>query len=979
MSENRFETLDRIFSEARQLPAEARAAFVARSCATDDALRAEVLSLLEADRASGEFMRQPALDRLAQRVALEGWSLQSGETIGPYTIVKLLGVGGGGEVWRAHDDRLRRDVAIKVLLPHFADDVDRLRRFSEEARTAGALNHSNILTVYDIGEHHGVPYLVSECLEGQSLRQRLKAGPLSVRETRAIALGISQGLTAAHTRGIVHRDLKPENTFIRSDGCVKILDFGLAKLQQSLEEVSAGTQHTMTGLIVGTAGYMAPEQVKGENVDGRADLFALGVMMYEMIGGQHPFRRDSTFETLHAVLTVDPPDVSSLNPQVPASLARIVMRLLQKTPDARFQSAVDLTWALEQATADAGVPRIGSEPSRENAVMRLAPRTWAIALVLGALIIAATWALVSTRSRESTPIEVTRFTWPLPAGMALGSAPVVSPDSRYVAFVGVTDKDRTSRLYLRDRGSPEALMEIPGSETAVHPFWSPDGASLGFFKAGRLFKVARQGGAPVPVASDVFFPFGGAWSGSGAIVFAPDVIMAGLRRISADGESVQDATILDLRLGDTSHLWPVALPDGVHFLYFVRSAQDERRGMYVGRIDRPAAPAESMLLRTDSNAVFVGLPRAPDSVLLYVVDGRVEARRFDPRSIRIDGNARTLAGVSAGGTSLVSPAMLSASPDMLVFASSAVPYRNALTLEAVDRSGKRLRSWGVPEAQNWPRLSPNGQLLARQRVDPIRNTPDIWVEDLVRGSNIRVTTAVEPDIRPVWSLDGRYLAYVSGNLPGRTGKRLLTIAAADGTGVMRTLPCPGEYCEPTDWTPQGLLVNVIERRKRDVWMVPLEDGVAATPLLTDAFAERDARVSHDGRWIAYVSDEAGRPEVSVRTVSGPSQRFPVSTDGGDHPVWRPDGRELFFIDPTGQLRSVSVEWSREALPTGALAKVGRPKFGLPTAIDVPRIGPGHWGTPYDVSPDGNQIYFLRSNDDPAPREIHVIIGWRALL
>ncbi len=972
MRENRFEALDRIFSEARQLPAEARAEFVARSCASDDALRAEVLSLLEADEASGEFMRQPALDRLAQRVALEGWSLRSGETIGPYTIVTLLGVGGGGEVWRARDDRLRRDVAIKVLLPHFADDVERLRRFSEEARTAGALNHSNILTVYDIGEHHGVPYLVSECLEGQSLRQRLKAGPLSVRETRAIALGISQGLTAAHTRGIVHRDLKPENTFVKSDGGVKILDFGLAKLQQSLEE--AGTQHTMTGVIVGTAGYMAPEQVKGENVDGRADLFALGVMMYEMISEQHPFRRDSTFETLHAVLTVDPPDVSSLNPQVPASLARIVMRLLQKTPDARFQSAVDLTWALEQATADAGVPRIDSEPSRENS--RLARRTWVIALVLGALIVAATWALVSTRPRESTPIEVTRFTWPLPAGMTLGSTPEVSPDSRYVAFAGVTDKDRIRRLYLRDRGSPDAVMEIPGSEGAVQPFWSPDGESLGFFKAGRLFKVARQGGAPVPVASDVFFPFGGSWSRSGAIVFAPDVIMAGLRRIGADGKSVQEATILDPLLGDTSHRWPVVLPDGVHFLYSVRSAQDERRGIYVGRIDRPAAAADSMLLRTDSNPVFVALPGSAQGILLYVVDDRVEARRFDPRLIRIDGDARTLAGVSAAGAMLAYPAMLSASPDMLVFASSTVPYRNGLRLEAVDRSGKRVRSWETPEAQNWPRLSPNGQFLARQRVDPIRNTPDIWVEDLVRGSNIRVTTAVEPDIRPVWSLDGRYLAYVSGNLPGRSGKRVLTIAAADGTGVIRTFPCPGEYCEPTDWTPQGLLVNVIERQNADVWMVPVEPGVAATPLLTDAFAERDARVSHDGRWIAYVSEEAGRPEVSVRTLSGPPQRFPVSTDGGDHPVWRPDGRELFFVDPTGQLRSVSVEWSREP---GALAKGGRPKFGLPTAINVPRIGPAHWGTPYDVSPDGNQIYLLRSNDDPAPREIHVIIGWRALL
>jgi eukaryotic-like serine/threonine-protein kinase len=304
-----------------------------------------------------------------------------------------------------------------------------------------------------------------------------------------------------------------------------------------------------------------------------------------------------------------------------------------------------------------------------------------------------------------------------------------------------------------------------------------------------------------------------------------------------------------------------------------------------------------------------------------------------------------------------------------VFASSAIPYRNAFSLEAVDRSGKRIRFWETPEAQNWPRLSPNGEFLARQRVDPMRNTPEIWVEDLVRGSNLPITTTVEPDIRPVWSSDGRYLAYVSGNLPFRPGKRVLSIAAADGTGVIRTFPCPGSYCEPTDWTEQGLLVNVIDGRNRDVWIAPVDGDRAAKPLLVEAFAERDARMAPDGRWVAYVSEESGRAEVSVRTVGGAPQRLSVSSEGGDHPVWRRDGRELFFIDPQGQLQSVSVHWSRE----------GRPAFGLPTAVNVPRIGPGHWGTPYDVSPDGSQIYFLRSNDDPAPREIHVIIGWRALL
>jgi serine/threonine protein kinase len=966
MSADHREALDRIFNEARLLPPDGRQEFVVRSCGADAALRAEALSLLESDAASGEFLNRPAFERLAQAMALEGWSLEPGKTIGPYTIQQLLGSGGVGEVWRARDERLRRDVAIKVLLPHFASDADRVRRFAEEARTAGALNHSNILTVYDIGEHYGTPYLVSECLEGQSLRQRLDAGPISVREALVIGLGVSHGLEAAHARSIVHRDLKPENTFLRSDGGVKILDFGLAKLQIALDEAPAGTEHTLTSVIVGTAAYMAPEQVKGENVDARADLFALGVMLYEVLAGQHPFRRSSTFETLHAVLTVDPFDLSSLNPHVPVALSRIVMRLLQKTPDARFQSALDLIWALEQITPEP--PALAAPAARTSD----SPHWWRsgrvlIAAGVGALAVTA-WALYPNPQREPGPLAVTRFTWALPSGIALGSAPMVSPDSRHIAFVGIGGKDTTgARIYIRDRGSPEDVIPIPGTENASHPFWSPDGRSLGFFASGRLMKVVWQGGAPVPLADQAFFPFGASWSRSGVIVFAPDVIMAGLRRVSATAQAVEEATLLDATLGDTSHSWPVFLPDGAHFLYFVRSAQDERRGIYIGRADRSAAGTGAPLLRCDSNVVYVPLPGRDQGVLLYVVDGRVEARRFDASTMKLAGDARTIAGVSVAGIGLTQPAMLSASPDMLVFAASTVPYGNRL--EVVDRSGNRLRIWDEPEAQNWPRLSPDGQLLARQRVDPLRNTPDLWVENLVRGSSLRVTTAIEPDIRPVWSPDGRYLAYVSGNLPFRPGKRMLNIAAADGTGVTRSFPCPGEYCEPTDWTARGLLVNVLVGRDSNVWIVPTAEGAAAEPLLAGTFVERDARMSADGRWIAYVSNETSRPEVYIRSVAGAPQRIVVSSEGGDQPVWRRDAAELFFVDPEGYLRSLTVRWSRD----------GRPSLGLPTKLHVPPIGRGHWGTPYDVSPDGSRVYLLRRNDDPPPSDIHVIIGWRALL
>ena len=964
MNRSRWERLHHIFDEARALPIDERSTFVARACAEDEWLRGEAQSLLEADAASPEFLTGPALQGLAQAMASDGWSLRSGEAIGPYKVLQFLGAGGAGEVWRARDDRLGRDVAIKVLLPHIATDPDRLRRFAEEARSAGALNHSNILTVYDVGNHHGTPYLVAEYLDGQSLRQRLGAQALSVADAVAIAVDIARGLAAAHAAAIVHRDLKPENTFLKSDGTVKILDFGLAKLQLSLKE-PISTPHTITGVIVGTAGYMAPEQVNGEVVDGRADLFGLGVMLYEMLGRRHPFRQASTFDTLHAVVTSEPPDVSSLNADVPAPLSRIVTRLMAKAPGARFQSALDVIWSLEQLTLPSGggpgTPRHPAAADRPRA-----PRFVSAGIaVIAAVALMAVWLVFARESAQqgSREPELTQFTWPLPDGVSLGSAPAVSPDSRHIAFVGRDAK--ASQLYMRDRRSTEATA-IAGTEGATHPFWSPDGSSFGFFAGGRLMKMSWPGGAPVPLA-EALFSFGATWSPSGTILFAPDVIMTGLSRVAAAGRDVGVASVLDMSLGDTSHAWPAFLPDGVHFLYFVRSARDDRRGVYVGSLDQTPVHARVPLLRSDSNVTYVPLPGTSEGELLSVVNGRIEARRFDAKTLTVTGDPRRVGSIGAADTTLSQSAMLSASPDVLVVATKTVPYGNRL--EAVDRGGHQIQSWDVLESQNWPRLSPDGRYLARQRVDELRNTPDIWVDDLQRGTSIRVTTALEPDLRPAWSADGRYLAYVTGNNPGRPGHRIITIAAADGTGVVRTFPCPGgEYCEPTDWMSRGLLVNVIAGGHRAVWLVSMDRNTAAQPLLADTTDERDARLSPDGNWVAYVSAEGGRPEVLIRSIEGPARRIPVSRAGGDHPVWRRDGRELFYIDPAGQLRTVPVGWHS-----------GAPALGLPSNVNVPPIGRGHWGTPYDVSADGSRVYLLRGSDDSGARDLHVIIGWRALL
>jgi Tol biopolymer transport system component len=953
MAVERWQRLEELFDAARALPREDRAKYL--TGATDDeGLRREALGMLEADAVSAEFLAVPALERLARSVAHQGWDLRPGDPIGAYTILRRLGAGGVGEVWRARDDRLRRDVAIKVLLPHVSGDAAGLRRFADEARATSALNHPNILTIHDVGERDGSPFLVSECLEGSNLRRLLDKSPLPTARAVGLALGVARGLAAAHARGIVHRDLKPENVFVAPDDGVKILDFGLATLRDGAP-TDGGLGQALSGTIVGTAGYMAPEQIEGKPVDGRADLFALGVMLYEMLTGRHPFRGASTIETLHAVLASEPGDPRAENPRVPEALARIVQRLLAKRPEARFQSAIDLIWALEQPSA----ARVAApEP---------APRTrragWLAAAVAALAVLGAGWWLSRPAPAPGGTTARARFTLNLPAGVSLASVPAVSPDSKHIAWAGRTEDD--ARLYVHTLATGETAA-VPATEGASQPFWSPDARSLAFFSRRQLKTMSWPGGAPVPIA-EAPFAKGGSWTPAGEIVFAADVVEVGLSRVGASGGDVRPATVFDPSQGDTSHFWPIVLADGNHFLYQVRSARDERIGVYLGRLDRAASPPLTPLARS-AGVAYVPLPGSADGVVLSVIDGRVTARRYDGAAAAIVGKAQDL-GLTAGEPTILDTGNVSASPEVLAFA-PAIPGGKRLVM--VDRSGRALRLWETPETINWPRFSPDGRRLVLQRVDPVRNNPDLWIEDLERGTKTRVTTSPRPDLLGVWSLDGRQIAYASGSLPGRAnGTTVLQIAAADGTGVQREISCPAAYCEPTDWSSDAkiIVVNTVDGASQDVWAIPLDSPTPARALLAESFTERDARLSPDGRWIAYVSTESGRPEVSVRSLAGRSDRIVLSPRGGDQPVWRRDGAELLFVEPSGSLQRIGVDWDAD----------GTPRFGLPTPLDLPPIGFGHWSTQYDVTSDGQRLIVVRPNEDPAPREIEVVTGWRSLL
>jgi Tol biopolymer transport system component len=591
------------------------------------------------------------------------------------------------------------------------------------------------------------------------------------------------------------------------------------------------------------------------------------------------------------------------------------------------------------------------------------PAAAAVLLVGSAL--TALWLLGAGRQQTAAVTPLARFSWSLPDGMTLDSAPSVAPDGRSIALVAAQDGVR--RLFVRELAS-SSYVALPGTEGARHPFWAPDSRTLGFFAGGKLMKVLVAGGAPSEVA-DAREGRGGAWSRSGTIVFAPDILESALLKVASTGGPVEPATLLDRERGDNSHRWPVFLPDGVHFLYFSRSSADERRGVYVGRVDQDASASNPMLMRSESEASFVpGLSPAA-SHLVYTADGHVEVRPFDAARVALSGDS-TVLDLAAGGPNAVFPSMLSASADVVAFVESSMPL--GLSLSSVARNGAGLEVATDLMTQNWPRISPDGGALAIQRIDTLRGTPDLWVDDLERGGRLLLTTSREADMLPVWSPDGTRLAFITTDSPPRMpGRITLVISARDGTGAPLTIPCPHAYCETTDWTPDGrnLIVNVRGARGSDVWAVPIAPGEKATPLLHEPYVERDARVSPNGRWLAYVTEENGRPEIAVRTIDGSLRRVVVSASGGDQPVWRRDGAELFFVNPQGRLCSASVRTSGD----------GTPAFGVERVLDVPPIGFGHFGTQYDVTPDGQRVYFLKPTTVPRPRQIDIILGWRALL
>jgi serine/threonine protein kinase len=869
--------------------------------------------------------------------------LSPGTKLGPYEILAPIGAGGMGEVYRAHDPRMGRDVAIKISAERFSD------RFSREVHAVAALNHPNICQLYDVGSD----YLVMELVEGPTLSERIRQGAVPLDEALQIARQIADALEDAHEKGIVHRDLKPGNIMLRPDGTVKVLDFGLAKVtdRSPSGELARHSQSltvdpvSRVGVVVGTAAYMSPEQARGKLVDKRADIWAFGVILYEVLTGERPFAGETVSDTLIEVATKEPEWE-----RIPAQARRLLRRCLEKDPRRRLRDIGDVWSWLE----DAG-------PEEATTARKKAPR-WRLPIALAAIagLIAAAFA-AGHYTRKLPQASALRFSFAPPFKThAINLA--VSPDGTRIAYSGI---DENTTLWLSSIDSSNG-QKLPGTDSAMSPFWSPDGRSLGFVSGGVLQRLNLDTPqSPPQTVTSPANPFAGAaWSPEGDILFQAEQAGSGLSRVSAGGGAATPATHLNAARKEIVHRYPQFLPDGRHFIYWVWSALEENTGEYIGSLDAAEKLPEGPLVRTWREAHF-----AEPGYLLYLEGTVLMARPFDASGLRLAGEPRALPEQIGKHWGTTGHAIFSvSSKDALIY--QEVLPQPASRISVRGRSGNVLRTIDAPAGSQFPSFDPLGTHVAVQGEDE-NTVEDIWTIDLERGLASRLTSRQGSNQRPVWSADGQRIAFMSN----RAGTYDLYARNANGTGDDELLVKSPHTKFPVCWSPDGKFLVYSEsdesETRRHTWVLPMQGDRKPIPFLNTGFNVDEAKLSpvpdNEGRlWMAYLSNETGLPEVYLRPFlpGGPAgAAVRVSLAQGTGPLWRNDGRELFY-----SAFSSAGSWKQMAVDV----KLGEtPKIGVPHVLFDSHSD--------SASGDGQHFLSIESAGEVPAARINVVLNWAAEL
>ena len=879
-------------------------------------------------------------------------ALLAGTRLGSYEIVALLGAGGMGEVYRAHDTRLGRDVAIKILPEAFAADVDRVARFQREAKTLAALNHPNIAAIYGLEQADGVHALVMELVEGEDLSQRIARGAIPLAEALPIGKQMADALEAAHEQGIVHRDLKPANIKVRADGTVKVLDFGLAKAMDppasspNMSRSPTITTPAMThaGMILGTAAYMSPEQARGHVVDKRTDIWAFGCVLYEMLTRQRAFKGDDVSTTLAAVMMKEP-DWGALPATMPVGLRRLLTRCLAKDAKARMRDIGEARQQIEALVAGAS----GLEAAPVETLSRRGlslPVAGLIAAMAAMITGVAVWTLKS--SAPSGGAIVARVTVSLPPGVHFEDlqypAVVLSPDGTQLAYVATRGGIR--QLYIRSMDNLE-LKAIAGTEDARAPFFSPDGQWVGFFAAGKLKKVSVTGSV-LQTLWNAPFSMGGSWGPDNTIYFAPTSI-SGVWKIPASGGTAQPITTLDRRKGEVSHRWPQVLPGGKAVLFTVWTGPGfDEMSIDVQSLD---TGERHVLLTGGGTGRYVSTGH-----LVYTRGDALMAVPLDLARLKVISSAPVVLGETVYTGAQGAQYTVSETGALAYVPGDSRRYERRLVW--VDRHGGVDPLPAPVKAYGSPHLSPDGR---RAAVEIWEGIVGLWIYDLARATLTPLTSGGSSQ-QPTWTPDGKRIAYRAT----RNGVRNVFWKAADGSGEEERLTTSDNMQTPGSWSPDGAWLAFHEiAASSDIWVLRPEGDRTPQVFLSTPANERNPRFSPDGRWLAYESEESGRAQIYVRPFPGPGGISQISTEGGTEPVWSRDGRELFYLNGD-KMMVVDIAARPTLLPgTPRLLFEGRYETSVTNTSS------------YDVSLDGQR--FLRAQpteSGQAATQIQVVINWQ---